>query len=337
MQKQQWRVTRLQGEFCVAWDEIGPNGKPIRRRYRLGTTDQREAHARAAARYSALTRPAGKTVKALWDSYVLDKAGKAVLDTMKHTWKALAPVFGHLEGEAITADDCRSYTKMRREAKKSDGSIWTELGHLRTVLVWARDNKLISDAPKIERPPKPEPKDRYLTREEVGRMLDGAKVPHIRLAILLLISTGARATAALELTWDRVDFVRGIIQLRNPFDKTARKGRATVPMNATLRAELEEAKKATLTRFVIEWAGEQVKSIKKGIKAAAAAAKLDDVSPHVFRHSAAVWLVEDGHSFEEVAQFLGHSDVRLTFKVYGRFSPTHLRGLADTLEIKRAK
>ena len=333
----QWRVTRLQGEFCVTWDDIGPGGKPVRRRYRLGTTDPREASARAAARYAALTRPAGKTVAALWESYTLDKTGRAVLDTMRHTWKAISPVFGHLEGEAVNVEDCRSYTKMRREAGKSDGSIWTELGHLRTVLVWAKAQKLITDAPKIERPTKPDPKERYLTREEVGKMMDCAKVPHIRLAILLLISTGARATAALELTWDRVDLQRNIIQLRNRFDKTPRKGRATVPMNATLRAELVEAKKAALTQNVIEWAGSPVKSIKKGIKAAAAAAKLDEVSPHVFRHSAAVWLVEDGHSFEEVAQFLGHSDVRLTYKVYGRFSPTHLRGLADSLEIKRAK
>jgi integrase len=254
---------------------------------------------------------------------------------MGYTWKALEPVFGHLDGDAITLEDCRSYTKMRRAAKKSDGSIWTELGHLRSVLVWAKNNKIIAEAPKIERPTKPEPKDRYLTREEIARLMDHAKVPHIRLAILLLISTGARSAAALELTWDRVDFERGIIQLRNRFDGSRRKGRATVPMNDGLRAELEIAKKAALTNYVIEWAGDKVKSIRKGIESAAKAAGLDEVSPHVFRHSAAVWLVEDGHSFEEVAQYLGHNDVKITFKVYGRFSPTHLRSLANTLEIKR--
>lgn len=330
-----WRVTRLKGEFCVTWDEPGPDGNPVRRRYRLGTADAREAQARAASRYAELTRPAGKTVASLWQGYTADKAGRAVLDTMEHTWKALRPVFGHINGDAVSVDDCRSYTKLRRDAGKSDGSIHTELGHLRSVLVWAKAAKLIPEAPRIERPTKPEPMDRYLTREEVSRMMDCAKVPHIRLAILLLISTGARSAAALDLTWDRVDFGRGIIQLRNPFDGQRRKGRATVPMNSSLRDELAAAKKAALSPFVVEWAGNRVKSIKKGIKAAAKAAKLDGVSPHVFRHSAAVWLVEDGHSFEEVAQFLGHSDVKITFKVYGRFSPTHLRSLADSLEIKR--
>lgn len=328
-----WRLTRLDGEFCVTWDELGDDGRVRRRRWRLGTTDTREAEARAAARYAQLNRPVGKSVDILWQGYKLDKKGKAVLETMVHTWKALQPVFGHLEGDVIGTEDCRSYTKMRRAAGKSDGSIHTELGHLRMILLWAKGMKLIDEAPAIERPAKPEPKDRYLTRDEVRLLMDSAKVPHIRLAIRLMISTGARVSAALDLTWDRVDFERGIIRLRNPFDHTARKTRATVPMNDTLKTELQIMKKAALSPYVVEWAGSKVGSIKKGIAAAARAAKLEEVSPHVLRHSAAVWLVEDGHSFEEVAQFLGHSDVRVTFKIYGRFSPTHLRKLANTLDI----
>jgi len=329
----EWRLTRLKGEFCVTWDDRAADGAAIRRRYRLDTQDRREAEARAAARYAELTRPAGKTVKALWEGYKRDKDGKAVLQTMVHTWKALEPVFGHLEGDQIGTEDCRSYTKMRREAGRSDGAIHTELGHLRMILLWAKGMKLIADAPAIERPSKPEPKDRYLTRAEVLRLMDGAKVPHIRLAILLMISTGARSGAALDLTWDRVDFDRGIIRLRNPFDQTARKARATVPMNDSLKEALQAAHRGRLSPYVIEWAGSKVGSIKKGIAAAAKAAKLADVTPHVLRHSAAVWLVEDGHTFEEVAQFLGHSDVRVTYKVYARYSPTHLRKLANSLDL----
>jgi integrase len=329
----EWRLTRLRGEFCVTWDDRAPDNTVIRRRYRLGTENRREAEARAASRYAELTRPTGTTVKVLWEGYQRDKAGKAVLDTMVHTWKALEPVFGHLEGDQIGTEDCRSYTKMRRGANKSDGSIHTELGHLRMILVWAKGMKLIPEAPAIERPAKPEPKDRYLTREEVIRLIASAKVPHIRLAILLMISTGARSGAALDLTWDRVDFERGVIRLRNPFDQTARKTRATVPMTDTLKEALQVAKAGALSLYVVEWAGSKVGSIKKGIAAAAKGAKLQDVTPHVLRHSAAVWLVEDGHSFEEVAQFLGHSDVRITYKVYARYSPTHLRKLANTLDL----
>ncbi len=133
-----------------------------------------------------------------------------------------------------------------------------------------------------------------------------------------------------------MDFQKRLIHLRNPFDKTRRKGRATVPMNDGLRAELERAHKAALSPFVVEWAGRPVKSIRTGIEAAAVNAGLVDVSPHVLRHSAAVWLAEDGHSMSEISQFLGHSGTAITEKVYAKYSPDHLRGLAASLEIKSA-
>lgn len=324
----EWRLTRLRGEFCVTWDD--PDG--IRRRYRLGTSDAKEATRLATSRFAQLTRPKGTKVRDIWTSYCHAKDGLAVLATMKHTWKALDARFANIEARAVSVDDCRAHTAERRKAGIKDGTIHTELGHLRMVLKWAENNGIIERAPHIERPAKPEPKDYYITREEAKRLMEAAKVGHIALAIRLMLATGARVSAALELTWDRVDFERGMINLRNPFDRSRRKGRATIPMNELLKTELLQAKSIALSPFVIEWAGNKVGSIKKGLKAAATAANLPEVSPHVLRHSAAVWLVEDGHSMSEVAQFLGHSNTRMTEKVYARYSPGHLRSLASSLD-----
>ncbi|MFZ2101439.1 MAG: site-specific integrase, partial [Oricola sp.] len=193
---------------------------------------------------------------------------------------------------------------------------------------------LISRAPAIERPAKPAPKENFLSKAEVMALVAAAKVPHIQLAISLLIGTGARIAAALELTWDRVDLERKMIQLRDPNDTTKRKGRATVPVNDGLADELAKAKVGALTNHVIEWGGKPVRSIKRGLKAAGSAIGRPDVSPHMLRHSAAVWLAEDGHSMDEIAQFLGHNDSRITARVYARYSPTHLRKLAATLDIR---
>jgi integrase len=327
-----WRLTRLNGEYCITWDDDGG----VRRRYRLGTSDPKEAARRAPARYAELTRPVGRTVADLWRGYEKDMAGRAVVGTMAYTWRALKDRFGPMDGEAITIEDCREHTRERHKAGIKDGTIHTELGHLRMVLKWAEKHRFIGRAPAIERPTKPEPKHSFLTRAEVTRMLDAANAAHIRLAILLMIGTGARSTAARELTWDRVDFERRIIQLRNPFDTARRKGRATIPMNDMLVAALSEAKEGALSPFVLEWAGKPIGSIKRGLKAAGTAIGRPDVSPHMLRHSAAVWLAEDGHSMEEIAQFLGHSNTKMTVAVYARFSPTHLRKLADSLDLHSA-
>lgn len=332
----EWRLTKLRGEFCVTWVD----GEGIRRRYRLGTSDPKEASRLATSRYAELTRPRGTKVKDLWDAYCQDMTGRVVVGTMKYTWKALESRFGGMDASEITIADCRAHTAERRAIRSSrhpegisDGTIHTELGHLRMVLLWAAKHGLIADAPTIERPSKPEPKDAHLSRDEVRALIEAAGTPHTKLAIMLMIGTGARNEAALQLTWDRVDFERRMIQLRNPFDRARRKGRATVPMNDSLYEALKEAHRGALSPYVVEWAGQPVKSLKKGLKSAGKAIGRADVSPHMLRHSAAVWLAEDGHSMHEIAQYLGHDDVKTTTRVYARFSPTHLRKLADSLAV----
>jgi integrase len=323
-----WRITRLRGELALTFDHGGK-----RRRFTLGTSDPSEAKRLAPAVFAELTRPKGTTVADLWQAYTTDKAGRSVVTTMKYTWKALEPHFGKRQGEAITKAECLSYAAARRRAGISDGSIHTELGHLRTVLVWARKSRLIKDAPEIDRPRKPDPKERYLTREEARKILDAAALPHVRLAIHLMLATAARVSAVLSLTWKRVDFGRRLITLRDPDDAQRRKGRAVVPINDTLFAALQEARKGALSDYVVEWGGERVKSIKRSIATAADNAGLTDVSPHVFRHTAAVWMAEAGIPMSEISQYLGHSNMSVTVKVYARYSPDHLRRASKSLEM----
>jgi integrase len=140
--------------------------------------------------------------------------------------------------------------------------------------------------------------------------------------------------AILDLTWDRVNFEGGFIDLRNPTRANTKKRRAVVPMNRTARAALEMARQVATTEWVIEWSGKRVLSVKKGIQAAGRRCGLPQVTAHVFRHSAATHLAEAGRPMSEIAQFLGHSDSRTTERVYARYSPEFLRGAAEALEIE---
>jgi hypothetical protein len=160
-----YRVGRLLGGYCITWaDPTVPSG---RRRYRLKATTVEAAHAEARALFVDLTGPTSlATVAEVWEAYRKDKEPRAIATTMKHTGKAVLAHFGALDPVRITAEDCRAYTARRRAQGRSDGATHTELGHLRMALSWAAKpgRRLIPEAVEIERPQKPDPKDRWLTR-----------------------------------------------------------------------------------------------------------------------------------------------------------------------------
>jgi integrase len=329
---QDYSIGRLKGSFVVTWKE---NGR--RRRFRLRADSLGEAHSEARLLIVAAQSVSheGPTVAQLWEAYLDEKAGRSVAESMAYTGKSILPWFGAFLPAQITPADCRAYIADRRSAGRQDGTIWSQLGHLRNVLSWAVKHGLIERAPYIERPPQPAPKDRWLSHEEVERLLEADSEPHIRLAILLMLTTAARLAAALELTWDRVDLDRGWLDLRT--GEGLRKGRAVVPINATLHEALIAAKEAALSDFVIEWAGRPVRSIKRGFARTVQDAGLEGVTPHVLRHTAAVHMAAAGVSMSKIAQYLGHSSTEVTERVYARYAPDHLRDAAEVLNFGRIR
>lgn len=329
----EYRIGRLKGRFVVTWREDDGH----RRRYRLDALTAKEAEAEALDVIRRETTPAGgNTISTIWQAYLREREGRPIATTMGYTGKAVLDHFGAFRPDQVIAQHSRDYAAKRMAAGISQGSVWTELGHLRTALLWAAEVGMIDRAPVIERPQKPAPKERYLTRAEIERLLAVEMAPHIRLAIILMLTTAGRVGAVLDLTWTRVDFERSQINLRSDAIGP-RKGRAVVPMNSTLRAALQDARQAALTEFVVEWAGKRVASIRTGFNAAVKAAGLEDVSPHVLRHTAAVHMAEAGVPMSKISQYLGHSNTMVTERVYARFAPGHMADAAAVLEFGRAR
>lgn len=269
----------------------------------------------------------------LWQAYRDEREGKRIAANMDYSGRAVLPLLGHLSPSEITTEKAREYIAKRTAAGRQPGTIWTELNHLQIVVNWAAGKNHIEKAVTIEKPRKPPPRDRRLTRAEARRLLDAAEFPHVKLAIALMIGTAARVGAILDLKWNRVDFARGLITYADREDTSRRKGRATVPVAPDLMARLEEARKAAVSDYVIEWGGKQVGSVKRGFARAVETAGLADVTPHVLRHTAASWMAEDGVPMSEIAAVLGHSDSRVTERVYARFSPGHLRRAVASLDM----
>lgn len=325
-------IGHLRGGYCVYWHAQGK-----RKRYQLKARNAKDAEAEGLDVYRrhTATQTAPK-IEDLRKLYRAERDGRPVAVTMRYTGKPILRHFGALRADQIETQTCRVYAKNRSKEGVMAGTIWTELGHLSTVLNWAKRQRKIDHVPPIERPAKPAPKDRYLTRSEIDRLLAAPAGPHIKLATLLMLSTAARVSAVLELTWDRVDFERNQIDLRRSATGP-RKGRAVVPMNDGLRQTLLIARQVALSDHVVEWAGKPIKSVTRGFSSAVQAAGLSGVSPHVLRHTSAVHMAEAGIPMVEISQFMGHSNVAITERVYARFSPDHLRVAARALDFTRSK
>ena len=309
------RLKLYRGWWYAVWRE---GGETKRRALR---TQDRAVAAQLIADHARQPEASSDTVATIYAAYLMDKG----TERARYAWKQLAGTFGPLRPDQVDRKLCRAYIAKRRKAPVGDGTIHTELTFLRAALLWRSK----ATPAVIELPSKPAPKADYLTREQYQRLLASAATPHVRLFIILALATGGRMTAILQLTWQRVDFERGQSQLGD--GRQMRKGRATVPMTDTARAELMKAAEARTCDHVIEYAGGPILRIVKAFRAVAAAAGMPWCTPHVLRHTAAVWMAEAGVPITEISQYLGHSDSRITEKVYARYSPGHLSRAARAL------
>ena len=318
-----YRTKLYRGKYYAVWS----NERGETERASLRTADREEAERRLVDFEREMTAPPGSTVGDYVRAY-LDYKKDRIRDIVRleGAWANAKDTFGALRPDQITPELCGEYAEHRRAMGRSDGTVLKEINTIRQALNWNKVNTA-----RFEAPSAPPPRDRYLTKPEARKLLEGCVQPHVRLFVRLALATAARKSALLGLTWDRVDLERERINL-TVVGETQRKRRATVPINDQLMAELVAAKEAAQTPYVIEYAGDRVLNIKKGFAGAAKRAGLDDLTPHDLRHTAAVWMAEDGVSMDEIAQYLGHSSSKVTFAVYARFSPTHLRKASKSLE-----
>jgi integrase len=63
---------------------------------------------------------------------------------------------------------------------------------LRAALKWAQKTGLIRRAPAVELPPVPPPRERYLSRGEAEKLIAAVIDPHVKLAILIMLTTAGR-------------------------------------------------------------------------------------------------------------------------------------------------
>lgn len=292
-------------------------------RVSLGTDDRPTAEALARDIWTRRTLNAVDSVGVIMEAWLAATEGDRGHKRASEAWKAAKGYWTSIRPGLIDKAMCQDYARKRARAANT---IRNEIAAIRSALKWAG----VETAP-LWMPAMPESAIGHLTKKQFRKFLSGCSAPHVQLFAALAITTGGRSAALRELRWANVDLDRRLIDL-NPTgrQRIANKGRATVPINEMLLPLLIEAKDGAESEYVIEYQGGPVASIRKGFEAASARSGVR-CTPHMLRHSAAVWMAEDRTPMEEIAAYLGHKNPLITARVYARFSPDYMQRAARSL------
>lgn len=250
----------------------------------------------------------------------------------------------------VTENSCRDYhafrnrnfrarLKARKQPERdiSPSQIARELSVLQAALTHDWKKGRLTQYIHVWQPKFDNRKDRWLTQDEVGALLDAAEsMPeaknYLPLFILLGVYTGARHSAILQLTWDRVDVERGTIDYNDASRERTKKGRALIRIPLPLRDVLKAVKREGA--FVVNRSGKPLLSVKKAFGQCCAKVGLLGVSPHTLRHTCASWQAQDGVSFAKIGKFLGHSDSATTERRYSHHAQDYMDDSVRSLDAR---
>ncbi|KAA3663152.1 MAG: hypothetical protein DWQ10_00775, partial [Calditrichaeota bacterium] len=165
---------------------------------------------------------------------------------------------------------------------------------------------------------------KYLTKDEVRKLLDTIHDIDFQNLIIFYLYTGCRRGEALNLTWKDVDLRNRVITIRETKSGESR----TIPINEILFDLLSALKNngSFVFRFKPCFVTHKFKAYLKladieGWKA---------LSLHNLRHTFASHLVMAGRDLYTVGKLLGHSSVTVT-QMYAHLAPDHLRSSVEGL------
>ena len=181
---------------------------------------------------------------------------------------------------------------------------------------WLKENPVS----KIGRYKEGKPRERFLTKEEIERLLAVCKIsrsPHLYAVTLFAICSGARKGEILGLKWRDLDFTRSTATFRDTKNGDTR----TIPLSPALVSCLldEKKKRVILSEYVFSSGdGKQPADFRGAWENAAREAGLE-ICFHTLRHTAASHLTMGGASIMEVGAVLGHKTLAMV-KRYSHLS-----------------
>jgi integrase len=320
--------------FYITWTENGRS-----RERSTGTEDRERAEAifgewlHLRRRRDGPSDPAQTLVTDVLNDYLKERGPKvAAPGRIAYAVLALTDFFEGNTVADVTPQTCGRYVEKRG---RSNGTVRRELGVLRSAINYAHRCGRITRPVAVELPERPEPRDRWLTRDEAARLIRAARTPQARLYmplfILIGLYTGRRKEAILSLRWPQVDLNTKLIDFEIAGRKRTNKKRGKVPIPARLLPHLRRARKRGADLgYVLHINGERIGDIKKGFAGACERAKIEGVCPHTLKHTAITWSMQAGTDPWQAAGYFATS-VETLLRVYGHHHPDYMRETAERI------
>ena len=243
------------------------------------------------------------------------------------------PCFGDVPLSQITKQMVDNYKAMRVKAKASPNTVNRELANLshmlRIAIRWGYANvNVVSDVQKMrisERNP------RFLSQEEVQRLLQSAKSSYIYPLTMTAIHTGMRKSELLNLKWSDISFDRETVTVQAKIDWHTKNYRArTIQLTPALYKVLYEHKErceglGIQSEYVFTYRGDRIKNgVDRTLRKVVKAAGLENMTLHTLRHTFASQLVMAGVPLRDVQELMGHRSFETTLQ-YAHLSEDHVK------------
>lgn len=307
--------------------------------------------------------------------YLADLATTASPRHVEMVGARLERIFTDTRAELVRDVSPMALIRLRGERLKAGCSVRTanlDGSTVRALFNWATKAGLLGASPLANFAKLPEReatkrcKRRALTEEEIARFLDAAREDDENCALLgprvaqtplfrLLVECGPRYGEAVSATWADLDAERRVVTLRAETTKAGRERQ--IPLRADLVAEilrLRETHALVLRRPTTPrdriflsptgsvWAWNTVNLMRIFVRVLEAAGidRKDQtgrkIDLHALRHTAATRLARNGVPLAVTQRILGHSDPKLTARVYQHLEVDDLRSAVEGLDVQHA-
>jgi integrase/recombinase XerD len=236
---------------------------------------------------------------------------------------------------AIVRDDLTEYLWQQKSKGAQSSSIARYIASLRAFYRFLIAEELLEKDPTtfLQTPRKPERLPRYLSVEEVSRLITsvrGKETKWVRLRAMLelMYAAGLRVSELTHLTLDQIDLRVGYVRV---FGKGGKERVVPIGERAKLAVQgyldrRPDTPASVKFLFISNKRG-AMSSVQfwRLIRTAAKAAGITKtVSPHTLRHSFASHLVQNGADLRAVQEMLGHASISTT-QIYTHVGRAHLQ------------